>query len=70
LEREITEADRHVVLKLNGEPALDVMLTDLAISMSDPQKAIPVVRATLVGLSPVGQRPFGQRCSGASHCGP
>ena len=60
LGREITEADRHVVLKLNGEPALDVMLTDLAISMSDPQKAIPVVRATLVGLSPVGQSGVGR----------
>ncbi|MBP8149545.1 MAG: FIST C-terminal domain-containing protein [Limnohabitans sp.] len=54
-EREITEADRHVVLKLNGEPALDVMLADLKISLSEPQKAIPVVRSTLVGLSPVGQ---------------
>jgi small ligand-binding sensory domain FIST len=54
-EREITEADKHVVLKLNGEPALDVMLADLKISLSEPQKAIPVVRSTLVGLSPPGQ---------------
>lgn len=54
-EREITEADKHVVLKLNGEPALDVMLADLKISLSEPQKAIPVVRSTLVGLSPSGQ---------------
>ena len=54
-EREITEADRHMVLGLAGEPALDVMLADLDISLSAPQKAIPVVRATLVGLSPAGQ---------------
>ena len=60
LEREITESDRHLVLKLNGEPALDVMLADLGISMGDPQKAIPVVRATLVGLSPSGQSGVGR----------
>lgn len=60
LEREITEFDRHLVLKLNGEPALDVMLADLGISMGDPQKAIPVVRATLVGLSPSGQSGVGR----------
>ncbi len=59
-EREITEADRHVVLKLDGEPALDVLLDDLKISLGDPQAAIPVVRATLVGLSPVGQSGVGR----------
>jgi small ligand-binding sensory domain FIST len=59
-EREITEADKHVVLKLNGEPALDEMLSDLKISLSEPQKAIPVVRATLVGLSPAGQAGVGR----------
>ena len=48
-EREITEAEGHVVLKLAGEPALDVMLTDLGISLSEPQKAIAVMRSTLVG---------------------
>jgi small ligand-binding sensory domain FIST len=59
-EREITESDRHVVLKLNGEPALDVMLADLGISMGELQKAIPVVRSTLVGLSPAGQTGVGR----------
>lgn len=59
-EREITEADRHVVLKLDGEPALDVMLNDLKISLAEPQKAIPVVRSTLVGLSPAGQSGVGR----------
>jgi small ligand-binding sensory domain FIST len=59
-EREITEADKHVVLKLNGEAALDVMLDDLKISLSEPQKAIPVVRSTLVGLSPAGQSGVGR----------
>lgn len=59
-EHEITEADKHVVLKLDGEPALDVMLADLNISLSEPQKAIAVVRSTLVGLSAHGQSGVGR----------
>ncbi|MGV0959238.1 MAG: FIST signal transduction protein [Limnohabitans sp.] len=59
-EREITQADRHVVLQLGGEPALDVMLADLDIRLSESQKAIAVVRSTLVGLSPVGQSGVGR----------
>lgn len=59
-EHEITTADKHVVLTLDGEPALDVMLEALDIRLSEPQKAIPVVRATLVGLSPVGQSGVGR----------
>jgi small ligand-binding sensory domain FIST len=59
-EREITESDQHVLLKLEDEPALDVMLSDLDISLSEPKKAIGVVRATLVGLSPVGQNGVGR----------
>ena len=47
----ITRADDLVVLELDGDPALDVMLRDLAISLDDPQRAIGVVRQTLVGLS-------------------
>jgi small ligand-binding sensory domain FIST len=59
-EREITEAEGHVVLKLADEPALEVMLADLDISLSEPQKAIAVVRATLVGLSAPGQSGVGR----------
>jgi small ligand-binding sensory domain FIST len=59
-EREITEADDHVVLRLAGEPALDVMLADLDISLSEPQKAIAVVRSTLAGLSASGQSGVGR----------
>ena len=60
VEREVTEVEGHVLLKLGGEPALDVMLADLDISLSEPQKAIPVVRSTLVGLSPAGQSGVGR----------
>ncbi|APW41465.1 FIST signal transduction protein [Rhodoferax saidenbachensis] len=48
--RTVTEADHNVVVTLDGEPALDVMLADLAISLEQPQQALEVVRATLVGL--------------------
>jgi small ligand-binding sensory domain FIST len=59
-EREITESDRHLVLKLDDQPALDVLLADLDISLREPQKAIPVVRSTLVGLGFEGQRAVGR----------
>jgi small ligand-binding sensory domain FIST len=48
--RHVTDADHNVVVALDGEPALDVMLRDLAISLDQPQEALDVVRATLVGL--------------------
>ncbi|WP_294770855.1 FIST N-terminal domain-containing protein [uncultured Rhodoferax sp.] len=48
--RVVTEAVHNVVISLDGEPALDVMLRDLGISLERPQEALEVVRATLVGL--------------------
>lgn len=53
-ERVITEADGNLLLTLDDEPALDVLLADLAISLERPQQAIEAVRATLVGLAPAG----------------
>ncbi len=50
--RRVSEADGNVVVSLDGEPALDVMLRDLAISLDDPQAAMATVGATLVGLMP------------------
>jgi small ligand-binding sensory domain FIST len=47
----ITECEGHLVLSLDGEPALDVLLRDLKISLDQPQPALAQVRATLVGLS-------------------
>jgi small ligand-binding sensory domain FIST len=46
----ITRSDRHVVLELNGQPALDVMLAELGISLSEPVKATQTLRQTFVGL--------------------
>jgi small ligand-binding sensory domain FIST len=50
-EREITEADGNLLLRLDGEPALDVLFNELRVSLHRPQEAIEAVRATLVGLA-------------------
>ena len=47
----ITESKTNVVLQLDGEPALDVLLRDLDISLDAPQQALQTVRNTLVGLA-------------------
>ena len=49
--RTVTACERNLVLELDGEPALDVMLTDLGVSLDQPRAALAKVRATLVGLS-------------------
>jgi small ligand-binding sensory domain FIST len=48
--RKVTEADHNVVVTLDGEPALDVLLDDLAVTLDEPQHALSAVRATLVGM--------------------
>jgi small ligand-binding sensory domain FIST len=50
-ERVITAADGPLVLTLDGRPALPCLLQDLGITLDDPRKAMPVLRATLVGLT-------------------
>ncbi len=46
----LSAGENNVVTLLDDEPALDVMLRDLKISLSQPEQALKVVRATLVGL--------------------
>lgn len=63
--RTITEAHENVVLQLDGEPALDVLLDTLEVSLEgDPQPALRKVRATLAGLVGAGEQPQGQRRTG------
>ena len=50
-ERIVTAADDHLVLELDGAPALRGLLGDLQIDLDDPARAMPRLRATLVGLS-------------------
>ena len=47
----VTAADRNVVLSLDGEPALDVLLSALRVSLDEPQVAMTRLRQTLVGLT-------------------
>ena len=51
-ERTVTAADGNLVLSLDHEPALDVLLRVLGISLEQPETAMPRLRATLVGLTP------------------
>jgi small ligand-binding sensory domain FIST len=51
-ERTVTAADGNLVLTLDNEPALDVLLRELGISLEQPEAAMPRLRATLVGLTP------------------
>ena len=55
-EREVTAADGNVLITLDDEPALDLMLDDLAISLEQPRHALEALRRTLVGLSSPGER--------------
>ena len=47
----ITACDANVITELNGQPALQVMLADLKVSLDQPREALAKVRQTLVGLS-------------------
>ena len=48
---EITACDANVVTELDGQPALQMMLAALDISLDQPRQALAKVGATLVGLS-------------------
>jgi small ligand-binding sensory domain FIST len=47
----VTECQNNVVLSLDGEPALDVLLQELSVSLEQPHEALQAVRATLAGLA-------------------
>ena len=55
-EHEITACEANVVTELDGQPALDVMLADLGVSLDQPREALAKVRTTLVGLSLPAER--------------
>ena len=51
---EITACEGNVVTELDGQPALDVMLADLNVTLDQPREALAKVRTILVGLSSPG----------------
>lgn len=59
-ERTITAAEGNVILEIDREPALDLLLSELDISLDAPQSAMPALRATLVGLTAAGTRAVGR----------
>lgn len=50
-ERVVTAAQGHLVNELDGLPALTCLLQDLGINLQEPRKIVPVLQATLVGLT-------------------
>ena len=48
--RTITACDNNLVIELDGQPALEVLLRELGVSLAQPQAALEKVRQTLVGL--------------------
>jgi small ligand-binding sensory domain FIST len=50
-QRVVTAAEGNVITELDGEPALDVLLADLHISLDEREAAMSALRATLVGLT-------------------
>lgn len=59
-ERAITSAEGNVILTLDGEPALDLLLRELDISLDEPETAMAALRATLVGLTSAGHSAVGR----------
>lgn len=62
----VTAAEHNLVLALDGEPALDVLLRELKVSLDQPEPALQVIRATLVGLvaPPDGRSPSDSQAVG------
>lgn len=63
----VTESDSHLVIRLDGEPALDVLLRELEISLDHPEHAMLRLRHTLVGVTRPGPDGTPVATSEASH---
>ncbi|QHI99186.1 hypothetical protein GT347_15090 [Xylophilus rhododendri] len=46
----VTEADEHVIVRIDHRPALEMLLSELDITLEQPQQALATVRRTLVGM--------------------
>ena len=53
-QRQVTEAERNVIIALDGEPALDCLLRDVGLEGVEPRAALPRLRQILVGLGGAG----------------
>lgn len=59
-QRLVTACEGNVLTELDGEPALDVLLRDLGVTLDEPQEAMTRLRATLVGLTEAGSDAVGR----------
>ena len=59
-QRVITAGKDNVITELDGEPALDVLLRDIGVSLDQPEAAMSGLRATLVGLTQAGSDAVGR----------
>ena len=50
----VTAADGNVILELDHQPALQVLLDDLGITLDQPRQAMDVLRSTLIGMADDG----------------
>ena len=67
--RNVTAAENNLVTMLDGEPALDVLLRDLGVSLEQPQRALEKIRNTLVGLVRSGDADGGNAVGRAGNFG-
>ncbi len=66
-EHEITEIDGNLVLSLDEQPALEVLVSELGISLEQPEQAMPKLRRTLVGLTQPQHMPDDAASPGLRH---
>ncbi|VWX60154.1 Small ligand-binding sensory domain FIST [Burkholderiales bacterium 8X] len=53
-EREITRCDGNLLLEFDGQPALDMLLNELGVTLDAPEEAIEQIRTVLIGLVDAG----------------
>jgi len=67
--RTVSESEQNLVIRIGGEPALDVLLRELDVSLERPQEALTAIRQTLVGLVDTGDADGGQAMGRAGSFG-
>jgi small ligand-binding sensory domain FIST len=58
--RSITEAERNVVITLDGQPALPLLLADAGVSLDHPREAMRRLQGVLVGLTDANDDALGR----------
>jgi len=58
--RQVTEAERNVVITLDGQPALPLLLADAGVSLDHPREAMRRLQNVLVGLTDASDDALGR----------